>query len=109
MHPNYPCCHASICIGDEPLREDGEGGTSYMPEIACRAEPLLVPWVCPHASPCGHVHAQREGYVSRAAYKLKEIQKKHHLIKPGGEPLLEYYFQLMHSIAYNGKHSTCVQ
>ncbi len=27
--------------------------------------------------------AKREGYVSRAAYKLKEIQKKHKLIKAG--------------------------
>ena len=27
--------------------------------------------------------AQREGYRSRAAYKLKEIDDKHHLLKPG--------------------------
>lgn len=27
--------------------------------------------------------AKKEGYVARSAYKLKEIQQKHHLIKPG--------------------------
>jgi 23S rRNA (uridine2552-2'-O)-methyltransferase len=27
--------------------------------------------------------AKAEGYVSRAAYKLLEIQKKHKIIKPG--------------------------
>ena len=51
-----------------------------------------------HACPLLHVlqlHSQREGYVSRAAYKLKEIQKKHHLIKPGGKLLLESNFQLI--------------
>eukprot|EP00798_Chlamydomonas_sp_ICE-L_P019003 gene19003-25587_t len=31
--------------------------------------------------------AKKEGYVSRAAYKLKEIQKKHKLIKPGTKVL----------------------
>jgi 23S rRNA (uridine2552-2'-O)-methyltransferase len=31
--------------------------------------------------------AKKEGYVSRAAYKLKEIQKKHKLIKPGHKVL----------------------
>ncbi|KAJ9522440.1 hypothetical protein QJQ45_008273 [Haematococcus lacustris] len=30
---------------------------------------------------------QVEGYVSRAAYKLKEVQQKHHVIKPGGRVL----------------------
>ena len=29
------------------------------------------------------VALQKEGYVSSAAYKLIEIQKKHKLIKPG--------------------------
>ncbi len=27
--------------------------------------------------------SQKEGYVSRAAYKLKEVQKKHKVIKTG--------------------------
>ncbi|KAG1679133.1 hypothetical protein FOA52_000488 [Chlamydomonas sp. UWO 241] len=31
--------------------------------------------------------AKKEGYVSRAAYKLVEIQKKHKLIKPGSKVL----------------------
>lgn len=31
--------------------------------------------------------AKVEGYVSRAAYKLKEVQQKHHVIKPGGRVL----------------------
>lgn len=35
-----------------------------------------------------HQSTQKEGYVSRAAYKLKEIQKKHKLIKPGGNTRL---------------------
>ncbi|KAJ9522254.1 hypothetical protein QJQ45_008081 [Haematococcus lacustris] len=30
--------------------------------------------------------AKVEGYVSRAAYKLKEVQQKHHVIKPGAGP-----------------------
>jgi 23S rRNA (uridine2552-2'-O)-methyltransferase len=28
-----------------------------------------------------HRHAKKEGYRSRAAYKLKEIQKRHHIIR----------------------------
>jgi hypothetical protein len=28
---------------------------------------------------------QKQGYVSRAAFKLIEIQKKHKVIKPGGD------------------------
>mmetsp|Transcript_6955 Transcript_6955/g.11834 ORF Transcript_6955/g.11834 Transcript_6955/m.11834 type:complete len:257 (+) Transcript_6955:73-843(+) len=31
--------------------------------------------------------AKKEGYVSRAAYKLKEIQLKHKVVKPGGRVL----------------------
>lgn len=31
--------------------------------------------------------SQKQGYVSRAAYKLLEIQKKHKVIKPGEGPI----------------------
>ena len=31
--------------------------------------------------------ARREGYAARSIYKLEEIDKKHHLLKPGGHVL----------------------
>ena len=35
----------------------------------------------------GRLRAKREGYRSRAAYKLEEIDDKHHLLRPGQKVL----------------------
>ena len=40
-------------------------------------------WIKGHVKDPFVIQAQKDGYRSRAAYKLIEIDKKYHIIKPG--------------------------
>jgi 23S rRNA (uridine2552-2'-O)-methyltransferase len=45
--------------------------------------PKSTKWIHEHINDPYVKQAQKDGYRSRAAYKIKEIQEKHKLIKPG--------------------------
>lgn len=47
--------------------------------------PIVASWTKKTLQDHFFTKAKKEGYASRAAYKLKEIQTKHKLIKPGGD------------------------
>ncbi|KAF6254985.1 ribosomal RNA methyltransferase FtsJ domain-containing protein [Scenedesmus sp. NREL 46B-D3] len=51
------------------------------------ARPVVAAWTKQTLTDHFFKEAKKQGYVSRAAFKLLEIQKKHKVIKPGGKVL----------------------
>lgn len=85
------CATPSRCRVDEKHRSRPflQGGQGEQPARMAHASRLRVEppplGVAPHSAhqPRAMCHSQRQGYVSRAAFKLLEIQKKHKVVKQG--------------------------
>lgn len=54
---------------------------------ACRTPAVAMAWTKQTLQDHFFKEAKKHGYVSRAAFKLLEIQKKHRIIKPGAKVL----------------------
>jgi len=57
--------------------------TKKVAQFNMKRRPTSKAWMQEHVNDEFVKRAQREGYRARAAYKLMEIDDKHHLIKPG--------------------------